>query len=89
MLTFIDKNGTSEDIHNYRIIGSGSLKASVWIHPFYHKDITMENFALLCYFVIKYLDKFHLDDGVGLNGLKPQVWFIPNNNRLWQQLKKI
>ena len=84
LLVFIDKNGTSEDIHTYRIIGSGTSKASSWIHPLYRKDISMEEFAKLGYFVIKYLDKFNLDDGVGLNGLKPQIWFIPNINDSFQ-----
>ena len=84
LLNFIDKSGTSEDILTCRIIGSGSLKATVLIHPLYHKEIKMEEFALLSFFVIKYIDKFHLDDGVGLNGFNPQVLFIPNTQDLFK-----
>jgi hypothetical protein len=44
----------------------------------------MKEFALLSFFVIKYIDKFHLDDGVGLNGFNPQVLFIPNTQDLFK-----
>lgn len=39
----------------------------------------MEDFGELCYFIIKYFDKFEIDYTVGLGGMKPQIWFIPDD----------
>ena len=33
----------------------------------------------LCYFIIKYFDKFEQDYTVGLGGMKQQIWFIPDD----------
>jgi hypothetical protein len=48
----------------------------------------MEGFARLAYFIIKYLDKFQIDAGIGLDNVepydKPQMWFIPDIGELYQ-----
>ena len=38
----------------------------------------MDDFGEVCYFVIKYIDKFEIAYKVGLGGIKPQIWFIPD-----------
>ena len=48
----------------------------------------MEGFARLAYFIIKYLDKFQIDAGIGFDNVepydKPQMWFIPDIGELYQ-----
>jgi hypothetical protein len=41
--------------------------------------MTMEDFAQLCYFIIKYFDIYEVDYTVGLGGMKPQIWFVPDD----------
>jgi hypothetical protein len=45
-------------------------------------NISMEDFGELCYFIIKYFDNFEIDYTVGLGGMKPQIWFIPDNGHV-------
>jgi hypothetical protein len=33
-------------------------------------------FAMTGYFVIKWLDRFNVHNGIGLGGEKPMLWFI-------------
>ena len=42
----------------------------------------MDDFGGLCYFIIKYFDKFEIDYTVGLGGMKPQIWFIPDDGQV-------
>ncbi len=37
-----------------------------------------EKVAELGYFIIKFIEKFELDNSVGLATRKPQIWFIPD-----------
>lgn len=80
VLQYIDQEGFPSDILNrYKIIGSGEIVANALLKPLWHKDLPMEQFAEVAYFIIKYFDKFEIDYKVGLGGMKPQVWFIPDN----------
>ena len=56
-----------------KIIGDGEKLASMFVSPLYHPNITMNDFALIGYFTIKYIDKFELHNCIGLGGQKPQV----------------
>ena len=84
VIHYIDKNGTVEDINQFKIIGGGEILASMFVAPLWHENISMNDFALIGYFTIKYIDKFGLHNGVGLGGQKPQVWFIPNHGNLYR-----
>jgi hypothetical protein len=45
-------------------------------------------FARLAYFIVKYLNKFQIYSGVGLDNAeahdKPQMWFLPDSGKLYQ-----
>lgn len=79
---FIDSDGTHSDIPKQIIIGSGETYASFFLKPFLKSDFTMESFAELGFFVIKYIDRFGIDDKVGLLGELPLVWFIPHSGTI-------
>jgi 20S proteasome alpha/beta subunit len=79
-LEYIDSSGLPSDIYDsYKILGSGNIVANAFLKSVWSKDITMEDFGELCYFIIKYFDKFEIDYTVGLGGMKPQIWFIPDD----------
>lgn len=81
-LHFIDSNGTLSDIPDQIIIGTGENYASFFLKPFLKRRFTMESFAELGFFVIKYIDRFGIDDKVGLLGELPLVWFIPHSGTI-------
>ena len=54
----------------------------MFVSPLWNTSIIMNEFALIGYFTIKYIDKFELHNGIGLYGDRPQVWFIPNEGPL-------
>jgi hypothetical protein len=70
-LEYIDYSGLPSDI--YKILGSGNIVANAFMKSVWSKDITMEYFGELCYFIIKYFDKFEIDYTVGLGEMKPQI----------------
>lgn len=71
----------------YVAIGSGEPYSYAFLKPFYRQDMTMQEFSKLGYFIIKYIDKFEIDEGSGLSKSKPfdrpQIWFIPNSGQLY------
>jgi hypothetical protein len=42
----------------------------------------VNEFTQLAYFIIKYIDRFSLNNTVGLGGLKPQVYFVPDKGNV-------
>ncbi len=91
-LTHIDVDGNASDEYMYRgykTIGTGEPYSYVFLRRFHNPTtIRMEGFAELAYFIIKYLDKFEIDPGVGLDAIpphgKPQLWFVPNSGELFE-----
>ena len=81
-LHHIDEYGTQGDIYDQTIIGSGNRYASFFLKPFLKSKFTMEKFAELGFFVMKYIDRFRIDDKVGLLEEFPLVWFIPHSGRI-------
>lgn len=80
-LSYIDDNGALNDIFDpYIIIGSDSaaMYGSVFIKSLYKQNIKTNDFAKLAYFTIKYIDRFKLDDTIGLEDGRPVVFIIPN-----------
>src|SRR5262245_49734132 len=87
ILKHIGVTGAADDIskreYKFKVIGSGEPFARVFLKPFWHNKMEMEEFAKLAYFVVRYIDFFEIDDSVGLGGQKPQVWFIPDNGQIY------
>jgi 20S proteasome alpha/beta subunit len=78
---FTDK--TQSDVYDYRGIGSSGIYANVFLKPFFDKEknITMNKFAKIGYFMIKLLTEYEIDQTVGG---EPQIWFIPNTGPLYR-----
>ena len=81
-LHYIDEYGIQNDIYDQKIIGSGNTYASFFLKPFLNSKFNMESFAELGFFVIKYIDRFGVDDKVGLLKELPLVWFIPHSGNI-------
>lgn len=79
-LEYIDYSGLPSDIYDsYKILGTGNVVANAFLKSIWSKNMTMDDFAELCYFIIKYFDKYEIDYTVGLGGNRPQIWFVPND----------
>lgn len=80
-MAYIDDNGSTNEITEpFKIIGSDSalFYGSIFVKPLQKESTRISDFAELTYFTIKYIDRFGIDDTVGLMGEKPLVYFIPN-----------
>jgi 20S proteasome alpha/beta subunit len=80
-LNFISRNGLPHEVIDYCAVGSGKTYAKVFLEKSWDKDMMMEQVAELAYFIIKYIEDFKLNSGVGVGDHEPQIWFIPNNKR--------
>jgi 20S proteasome alpha/beta subunit len=79
-LEYIDISGLPSDIYDsYKILGTGNIVANAFLKSIWSKNISMDDFGELCYFIIKYFDKFEIDYTIGLGGIKPQIWFVPDD----------
>jgi hypothetical protein len=79
---YIDDNGAMNELFDtITIIGSDSaaMYGSVFTKPLSRPDMKINEFAELAYFTIKYIDRFKLDDTIGLEEQKPLVYIIPNH----------
>jgi 20S proteasome alpha/beta subunit len=80
-LQYIHPFGFAEGVRKYKAIGHGEPYGSVFLKcltKLWHNDVTMEQFAELGYFIIRYIDEFKLDNTVGGD---PQIWFIPDGEK--------
>jgi 20S proteasome alpha/beta subunit len=82
-LSYIDDNGMMEDVDAFRkfiVIGSYETRvaAEFLLKPLSNPNMTINEFAELAYFIIKYVDRFKTDVTVGLEGQRPLVFMIPN-----------
>jgi hypothetical protein len=82
ILSYISAAGLSEDIHKHKTIGSGELPASVFLNILNPNEMYMKEFAKWCYFIIKHIEEYGIDDRVGVGRERPQIYFIPNEGRL-------
>jgi 20S proteasome alpha/beta subunit len=78
ILTYIDAYGSTHMVENYRAIGAGAKYAKMYLEKTWNNNLTMEQVAELGYFIIKCIEKFKLEESVGLDNENPQVWYIPN-----------
>jgi hypothetical protein len=81
-VSHIDDNGVMNEIFDsYYIIGSGSAQyyGIMFVKPLSKRtDLKINEFGETAYFTIKYIDRFRIDDTIGLEGEKPLVYMIPN-----------
>jgi hypothetical protein len=69
----------------YKVCGSasGMMRTRTIFEPLWHRELNMMQAGELGYFFIKYVERYHLDDLIGVErGAKPQIWYIPNKGHL-------
>lgn len=79
LLHYVYAERISEPIPQYRVLGSGESYGSIFVNQFYKKEKNMEQIAKLGYFIIKYIERFGLNNRVGG---EPQICFIPHTGQL-------
>jgi 20S proteasome alpha/beta subunit len=82
LLFHFDIYGNHSDQHEFIVTGDGRTQAIVLLKPLWNKKMSMNEFTQLAYFIIKYIDRFSLNNTVGLGGLKPQVYFVPDKGNV-------
>lgn len=87
-LQYIDDSGVSTDPDEYIIIGSNTSRiiSSAFLRSIWYRDITMERFIKDVFFIIKFIDRFQLDNTVGLGGNFPQIFLIPDRDNMVQEI---
>jgi len=78
-LQYIYPFGFAEGVRKYRAIGHGEPYGSILLKQLWRQNMNMEQVAELGYFIIKYIEKFELDNSVGVGSGHPQIWFIPDD----------
>jgi 20S proteasome alpha/beta subunit len=84
-LKLIFENGKIEPVNLFQAIGGGAPYGLVYLKEFFNKNsiTTMNQAAELGHFIIKYIEKYQLDNTVGLGSecvnKYPQIHFIPDN----------
>jgi hypothetical protein len=79
-LTHIYADGIPDEINEYKAIGGSHQYSYMFLRPMYHNDMFMKDFARLGYFIIRYLNKYEMDEHVGG---QPHFWCIPNHGDLF------
>ena len=87
-LTYITGDGMPYSVDTCHTIGSGSPYATIFQRNSYNRNMTMEQAAELGYFVIKYIEDFQLNMTVGVGDGIPQIWFVSNEERHPDNVKK-
>jgi len=76
-LTYITKIGEPYQT-NIATVGSGAPFARVYLSGIETKNMAMQDFVHIAYFIIKYVDSASLDATVGVGMERPHVWYIPD-----------
>lgn len=79
-LIYFYQNGSPEEVRKYKAIGAWTY-GSIFLQENWDENMSMETVAGIGYFIIRYIEKFGLDLGVGTGGSKPnpQIKFLPDN----------
>lgn len=77
-LTYIDVLGIPKNVKTGQAIGTGRKYIKSFIDRVWTKNITMKDVAEIGYFTIKYIEKFRLDESVGIGEFHPFIWYIPD-----------
>lgn len=78
-------DGKIESIRGYVVIGEDETVGRYFLKKYWKENLTMEQVAELGYFIIKVIERYNLEESVGLGNTddifqkKPQIWFIPDN----------
>jgi 20S proteasome alpha/beta subunit len=78
VLYYVHPIGFAEGVRKYKAIGHGEPYGSFFLKRWWRSNMNMLEVAELGFFIIKYIDKFELDDSVGIGDGYPQVWLIPH-----------
>jgi hypothetical protein len=79
VLEYIPENGVAEVVRKYWVIGHGDPYGSIFLKELWRPDMTMQEVAELGYFIIRYIERFQLDNTVGVGNERPQIFFLPDN----------
>lgn len=81
-----------DDVIRYKVIGSESGRArnSTLLEPMWHykMTMTMEKAVEFGYFMIRYIEKYDLDNTIGTGKEKPQIWHIPDKGRVHESTEE-
>jgi 20S proteasome alpha/beta subunit len=78
-------DGGIETIKKYVVIGTGEPVGRFFLKKYWDENMDMNQVAELGYFIIKVIQKYNLEDTVGLSEKKeereskPHIWLIPDN----------
>lgn len=72
--------GVADEVLKYKAIGSGEPFGEVFLNHLWRNDMTMWQATEVGHFIISYIDRFRLDETVGVGDKQPQIWFLPNDN---------
>jgi hypothetical protein len=67
--------------HGYVVLGSESamMRTRTLFQPLWSRGLDMIKVGEFGYFFIRYVERYHLDDLIGIErDAKPQIWYIPN-----------
>jgi hypothetical protein len=75
-----------DDVIKYKVIGSdsGRIRNSTLLEPLWNSNVNMEKTVEFGYFMIRYIEKYHLDNSIGTGREKPQIWYIPDEGQLYE-----
>jgi hypothetical protein len=78
-LTYFYQDGRPEEVKKYKAIGVWTY-GSIFLQENWGPEMNMETVAEIGYFIIRYIEKFQVDLGVGTGGDRPypQVKFLPD-----------
>ena len=79
VLTYFYQDGRPEEVRGCKAIGDWTY-GSVFLNENWDEDMDMKTVAGIGYFVIRYIEKFQLNLGIGTGGDKPypNVKFLPD-----------
>jgi 20S proteasome alpha/beta subunit len=79
ILTYFYQDGRPEDVKKYKAIG-GWQYGSIFLKKNWRSEMNMKTVAKLGYFIIRYIERFELDLGIGTGRDKPypQIKFLPD-----------
>ena len=78
ILTYINAYGIPNEIKTGQAIGTGRKYVKSFIDKVWNDNITMKEVAEIGYFTIEYIEKFRLDESVGIGEFHPLIWYIPD-----------
>jgi hypothetical protein len=81
---YINAYGAMGEHEDYLIGGSDTSRiiSLVFLKPILNRDIVMSRFLRDAFFIIIFIDRFHLDNTVRLGGNMPQIWLIPDSGQV-------